>query len=162
MSFHATTSLTFYSIINCFNDLYFSKTHLSRRLLFPLPIPKRSRWSPATTWRPTFFNCSCSSTLDQPPAFSNGSLPGNDLPRALPPLEPIASSNSHNLGACDVLCPKYHPSLWIDERSDGSARSGERSSAVNPKFITCSANGVVQLLRLTDLEPERTLRAFNQ
>ena len=82
VSSHATASWTFYCTISCFNCLYSSKTHLSRRLLLPSPVPRHPAWGPA------FSNCPSSVTLNQPPPSSSGPLPGGDVPRVLRPLKP--------------------------------------------------------------------------
>lgn len=94
-------------------------------------------------------------SLDQPPTSANGPFfPGrDDVPLALRPLEPH-TSNRHNLGACNVLCPKCYARHWIDERAKGTTGGDECSSATNPKFNTCCANGAVQLPLPPDPEPE--------
>ncbi|EIW66351.1 hypothetical protein TREMEDRAFT_65629 [Tremella mesenterica DSM 1558] len=75
----------------------------------------------------------------------------------------IGGTSVHQLGRCEVPCPKCAALHWLEERAINIAAGGERSSLANPLFSGCCSNGAVQLplpldppLELRDLLTDQT------
>lgn len=123
VSSHATASWTFYCTINCFNCLYSSKTHLSRRLLLPSPVPRHPTL-PGDPPSLTVHLQSHSTNRHRPPVVLSLMV---TFPEFYAPSNQTTNSNRHNLAACAQ-------NIMLDFGSDGATGSGpaKLSLAANP------------------------------